>query len=227
MSDRKRVVLLHAYYYSMEPISRAFADVWPEAEIINMFDESLYADLTTDGVFPPGIDARVTSLFLHCELSGAEGIVFTGSSFGPVVERTRHAASVPVLKSDEAAAEYAVASAQSILVLSTARRALPVLLASVEAAAKQQQVERQITGMVVPGAKDAIERGDLVEHDRLIVEFTQAAGAFDAIIFGQVSMEPALTAIPPELAQRIITTPRAAAMKMRSLLSPSLVAETG
>lgn len=224
MVKPSRVFLLHAYFYSMKPISEAFADVWPEAETLNLLDESLYADVGEDGSIPASIESRLRQLFRHCELSGADGIVFTGSTFGAVVEATRASVGVPVLKADEAVAEYAVQMARNILIMCTARRALPVIRAGLEAVARKAGVDRTIAGVVVEGAKQAIDRGDIATHNGLILEQAKAAKDFDAIIFGQASMEPALASAAPDLARRIMTSPRASAMKMRTLLTaPSTI----
>lgn len=39
-----RIVLLHATPVAMAPIQSAFADRWPEAEIVNLLDDGLTID---------------------------------------------------------------------------------------------------------------------------------------------------------------------------------------
>ena len=88
-----------------------------------MLDESLYADVAHDGKLAPAIYARVANLFRHCEASGADGIVFSGSTFGPAVEEGRKGIKVPVLRIEEAMMDEAVARGGSILLVSTQKRA--------------------------------------------------------------------------------------------------------
>src|SRR3546814_3168507 len=50
------------------------------SEVFNLLDESIYADIGTDGAVPPPVAERIVNLLRHCEISGADGIVFTGRS---------------------------------------------------------------------------------------------------------------------------------------------------
>jgi Asp/Glu/hydantoin racemase len=218
VSARKRIILLHAYIHSMAPIEKSFQDAWPEAQTLNILDESLYADISEDGDIPPSIKPRLTNLFRHCELSGADGVLFTGSTFGPAVEEARRESAIPVLKSDEAVAERAVGMGERILLMCTARRSGAVVFANIEAAAQAASVQRRIDWMVVAGAKEAISRDDIAEHDRLIAEAAAAVKDFDVIIFGQFSMAAARERLPAELASRVLTSAESAALKMRNLV---------
>ncbi|HEY4162890.1 MAG TPA: aspartate/glutamate racemase family protein [Dongiaceae bacterium] len=202
----------------MAPIEKSFRTAWPEARTFNILDESLYADVGEDGDIPPSIMPRLTSLLRHCELSEADGVLFTGSTFGPAVEEARRQATIPVLKSDEAVAERAVGMGEKILLMCTAQRSAPVVLANIKAAAKAASVQRQIDWMVVPGAKEAISRGDISEHDRLIAEAAAGAKEFDVIVFGQFSMAAARDNLPAALAKRVLTSAESAALKMRSMV---------
>lgn len=220
MPDKKRIFLLHAYLPSMAPIARAFQEIWPEADVFNLLDESLYADITPEGNVPALVADRITNLLRHCALSGADGIVFTGSTFGPVIEKIRNAVAIPVLTSDEGAAEAAVQLGRSILILSTASRSLPVTRRSIDNAARHAGVKPVVTGQVVEGAKAALDAGDLAAHNSLIRTAINNTAEYDVVVFGQMSMEPALDGAAPEVVSRVITTPRASATKMRSLLAP-------
>lgn len=220
MPDQKRIFLLHAYFPSMAPVDRAFREIWPEAAVCNLLDESLYADISPDGDVPTAVVDRIASLLRHCELSGADGIVFTGSTFGPAIEKVRNAVSIPVLTSDEGAAEMAVQAGHSILILSTAARSMRVTRRSLDIAASRAGVQPAITEKLVEGAKAALDTGDLIGHNRLVRAAMENADGYDVVLLGQMSMEAALDCAGADLASRIITTPRAAARKMRSLLAP-------
>jgi hypothetical protein len=104
----KRVFLVHPTPLAMAPIDEAFKTLWPQAQTINVLDESLYTDIPQDGTLAPAIYDRVASLLRHCELSGADGILFSGSTFGPAVDKARIGMRVPVLRAEEAMMEQAV-----------------------------------------------------------------------------------------------------------------------
>jgi len=204
----------------MAPIDEAFKTLWPQAQTINVLDESLYADIPQDGTLVPAIYDRVASLLRHCELSGADGILFSGSTFGPAVDRARIGMRVPVLRAEEAMMEQAVTLGERILLVCTAKRAMPVVRGTLDAAIKRAGVTRAISELWVKGARDAITSGDVAAHDKLIAEQVIAAGDFDVIIFGQISMVPAQVPLPPEIARRIVIGPHATVTRMRALIDP-------
>jgi len=214
----KRVFLVHPTPLAMAPIDEAFKTLWPQAQTINVLDESLYNDIPQDGTLAPAIYDRVTSLLRHCELSGADGNLFSGSTFGPAVDKARIGMRVPVLRAEEAMMEQAVTLGDRILLVCTAKRAMPVVRSTLDAAVKRSSVTRQITELWVEGARDAITSGDETTHDKLIAEQVMAAGDFDVIIFGQISMVPSRTPLPPDIARRIVTGPEATVARMRALI---------
>jgi Asp/Glu/hydantoin racemase len=214
----KRIFLVHPTMLAMPPIDQAFKTKWPQAQTINLVDESLYADLPQDGTLAPAVYDRLASLFRHCELSGADGIVFTGSTFGPAVETTRTSVGVPVLKADEAMMDLAVERGERILLVGTAKRSIPVVRASLDEAAARAGRAPQVTELWVAGSRDAIIGGDVDKHDRLIAGQVEAAGDFDVIVLGQISMVSALARFAPEVARRTLTSPDAAVERMRALV---------
>lgn len=215
---RKRIVLVHAYLHSMAPIDQTFKAAWPEAETLNLLDETLYADVGDDGKLTESLYRRVDGLLRHCESSGADGIVFTGSTFGPAVERARKSLTIPVLKADEAMAELAVARGQRILLACTQKRAMAIVRPSLDAAAAHSGLAPRISELWVEGAKAAMTAGRLETHDRLIAEQVEAAGDFDVIVLGQISMAGARAYLPPDLDRRVLTSSDAAVARMRALL---------
>ena len=150
-------------------------------------------------------------------LSSADGIVFSGSTFGPAVEEARKGVKVPVLRIEEAMMDEAAARGGSILIVCTQKRAQPVVRGTLEAAAKQAGKPLKITELWVAGARDALNKGDNDTHDRLIAEQSAAAGDFDQIIFGMMSMAPAKAKMPPALAPKVLTSGEAAVARMRKL----------
>jgi Asp/Glu/hydantoin racemase len=214
----KRVFLVHPTPLAMAPIDEAFKTLWPQAQTINVLDESLYADIPQDGTLAPAIYDRVASLLHHCALSGADGILFSGSTFGPAVDKARAGMRVPVLRAEEAMMEQAVTLGERMLLVCTAKRAMPVVRGTLDAAVKRAGVTRAITELWVKGARDAITSGDVTTHDRLIAEQVMAAGDFDVIIFGQISMVPAQVPLPPEITRRIVIGPQATVVRMRALI---------
>ena len=100
-----RIALIHALSHSVAPINDAFARDWPEARRMNLLDDSLSADLARNG--SKGLDGamheRFQRLAQYAVDTGAQGILFTCSAFGPCIEAVaRRHADIPVLKPNEA-----------------------------------------------------------------------------------------------------------------------------
>lgn len=219
----KRVFLVHPYFPTMAPIDAAFKQGWPQAQIVNLLDESLYADVPPDGTLAPWLYQRVATLLRHCEASGAAGIVFTGTTFGPAIEAVRPHIGVPLLRAEEAMAEQAAAMDRPMLLVCSAKRAMPVIRGSLEAAAARQGRTPQVSELWVAGAKDAITQGGMAAHDRLIAREIEAAGHSGTIVIGQISMVGACAYLPAAIAPRVVTSLNAAVARMRALVERALV----
>jgi Asp/Glu/Hydantoin racemase len=214
----KRVFLVHPTPLALPPVDEAFKALWPEAQVLNLLDESLYADVGANGELTPSLYARVANLFRHCEASGADGIVFSGSTFGPAVEQGRKGIKVPVLRIEEAMMDEAVARGGAILVVSTQKRAMPVVRGTLDASVKRAGVTPVIKDIWVAGARDALNAGDTDTHDRLIAEQAAAAGEFNTVVLSMISMAPARAKMPPALAQKTLTSGETTVARMRQLL---------
>ncbi|HZF82350.1 MAG TPA: arylsulfatase, partial [Burkholderiaceae bacterium] len=99
-----RIALIHALAHSVAPINEAFERDWPEAQRMNLLDDSLSADLAASG---RGLDAAMHERFMrlgqYAVDTDADGILFTCSAFGPCIEAVaRVHAPMPVLKPNEA-----------------------------------------------------------------------------------------------------------------------------
>ena len=78
-----RIALIHALQHSLPPIAASFAKLWPEAELMNLLDDSLSADLAREGGLTRGMTERFLKLGRYATGSGADAILFTCSAFGP------------------------------------------------------------------------------------------------------------------------------------------------
>src|SRR5918997_287660 len=109
-----RIALIHALRHSPPPIEAAFARLWPEARLMNLLDDSLSADLAREGRLTPAMTERFLALARYAAGTGAEGILFTCSAFGPSIEAVAaERAPMPVLKPNEAMVEEACAAARA------------------------------------------------------------------------------------------------------------------
>jgi len=214
----KRIILVHPYAPTMAPIIEAFARLWPQAQVLNLLDESLYADVGADGVLAADVFGRIAALLRHACASRADGVIFTGATFSPAVEAARASLALPVLKADEAMCEEIAACRGRVAILCTAQRALPIIRAGVEAAARGSS-RPEIEEIWVEGAKDALVAGDGARHDRLIAAAMEQLDVCDMLALGQISMAPARDLLTPERAARVLASSDASVHMMRKLLA--------
>ena len=104
-----RLALIHALVHSPGPINAVLAREWPQAERMNLLDDSLSADLARLGTLDTRMTQRFIALADYAVETGAHAILFTCSAFGPCIDavKRRHAG-IPVLKPNEAMIDEAV-----------------------------------------------------------------------------------------------------------------------
>ena len=84
---RPRIVLIHATPVAIEPIRQAMVDHWPEAEAVNLLDDSLTPDRAATREMTDALSSRFVQLAHYGLAIGAQGILVTCSAFGPAIER--------------------------------------------------------------------------------------------------------------------------------------------
>jgi Asp/Glu/hydantoin racemase len=208
-----RIALIHALKHSIAPIEDAFARLWPAARLANLLDDSLSADLARDGMLTPAMTERFLTLARYAKASGADGILFTCSAFGPCIEAVARAERpIPVLKPNEAMIEQAVAKGGRIGLLST----FPPTLASMP---REFPDSVKVVPKLADGALSALNRGDASKHDRLIADAARALRDCDAIALAQFSMAGAAPLVAEATGRPVLTTPDSAVEKLREMLS--------
>src|SRR4029077_19573900 len=207
-----RITLVHALKHSIVPVEAAFAKLWPQARLMNLLDDSLSADLAREGRLSEAMTERFLELGRYAAGTGADGILFTCSAFGPCTEAVaRPHAPMPVLKPNEAMIEQAVARGRKIGLLST----FPPTLASMP---REFPASIVIVPKLAEGAMAALDRGDRAEHDRLVVEASKGLRDCDLIALAQYSMAPPAAQVTQASGRPVVTTPDSAVLKLKELL---------
>lgn len=211
-----RIALIHALSHSVDPINQALAHDWPQATRMNLLDDSLSADLAASG---RGLDAamhqRFHDLAEYAVGTGAQGILFTCSAFGPCIEAVaRRHAGLPVLKPNEAMVADAATAAGPVGLIATFGPTLASMPPEFPASV------RLLTALA-EGALDALNRGDTARHDELIVAQArklQAAGC-KTIALAQFSMARAREACEQATGLPVLTTVHSAVSALKRRLA--------
>ena len=203
-----------------DTVGEAFAELWPEAEIINLLDESLYADFAgkeiTDETY-----RRIALLLQYSQDSGAQGIVFTGSVFGRPVEAGREMLSVPVLTCHEAMIEEAFKCGSRLAILTTAAGSLRCLADDIERYAQANGLSYTITDHIEDAARPVILAGDIERHDEMVADAAAKMTDCDCLMLGQFTMAPAAKKIADVPGRPVLTAPHTAVAKLKRLLGGS------
>lgn len=213
-----RIALIHALIHSIDPINAAFDQLWPDCARMNLLDDSLSADLAAN---PGGLDDAMTRRFLalseYAIGTGAHGILFTCSAFGPCIDAVKRAwPDLPVLKPNEAMIDEAVTLARAggrrIAVLAT----FAPTLASMP---PEFPPDIEVVPVHVADAMDALNARNVELHDRLIAAAAGSVRDVDAIALAQFSMARAARAANAATALPILTTPASAVRALQKRLA--------
>jgi len=211
-----RIALIHALAHSVEPINTALARDWPQATRMNLLDDSLSADLARSG---QGLDAsmheRFERLAQYALDSGANGILFTCSAFGPCIDAVaRRHPEIPVLKPNEAMVAEAAVGAGTLGLIATFEPTLRSMSAEFP-----DHVALDLA--LAAGALEALNAGDGARHDELIA--AQAARLRERgctrIALAQFSMARARGACEAASGLPVLTSVDSAVRRLHTRLS--------
>ncbi|GGY98087.1 aspartate/glutamate racemase family protein [Streptomyces poonensis] len=215
------VAMIHAVPAAARTAQEAFAHEFPQATVWNVLDDRLLDDARAVGGLSDALRRRMLRLIGHVIEGGAQAVLLTCSSYGEVVDTARTLWDVPVLKSDEAMFQAALAGpfARVAVVASTAP-AVPAAVAQLEALAPAVRAGRPVD-IVTALSESAAGPADAEETARHLADALQAAGAgdADAVLLAQYSLTPARAALSALLGVPVLDGAGAAARELRGLLT--------
>jgi hypothetical protein len=214
-----RVALIHATALAIEPINTAFARHWPQAQRMNLLDDSLSVDRARDGVLTDAMTLRFVDLGLYAVSTGCSGILFTCSAFGPAIEAAGNASCVPTLKPNEAMFEQALALANGrtlkLGLIATFQASLPSMSEELQAMAADRGIGIDLRTVFVPQAMDDLAQGRAEDHHRRIAQAARQLADCDAVMLAQFSMASAQAATQSELKCPVLSSPDCAVLALQ------------
>jgi aspartate/glutamate racemase len=214
----KRIVLIHAVTPAMQPIEEAFARLWPEADRVNILDDSLPRDRGAAAALGPNILERFAALGDYTRQVKADGVLFTCSAFGEAIEAVARASAVPVLKPNEAMFEAALDQGQRIGMLATFQPSVASMEQEFHALAAARGAKANIRTICVPEAMTALNSGDVATHNALLAEAAPRLAGCDAILLAQFSTSRAEPAVAARVSVPVLTSPSSAVRKLKAAL---------
>lgn len=220
MSTKPRIVLLHATPVAMEPIRSSMQRLWPEAEPVNLLDDALTTDRSTEGpVLSEDLCARFVNLGKYAASLGGDGILITCSAFGPAIDQLKEELSIPVLKPNEAMFREAIASGNKIGMLATFAPAVSTMTEEFAQFVAEDSSSATLETLVVKDAIELLRNGDPETHNRLVAEQAHHFGNHDAIMLAHFSTSRALDLVRTKVSIPVLSAPDAAVSCMRQLVT--------
>jgi Asp/Glu/hydantoin racemase len=183
------IALIHNSSIIIDVVDKVFERVYPEAERINIMDESLLRDIKEKG----GIDhlgtRRVCRYAMCAQDLGADAVLMTCSSLCEAAFTSRPMVNIPVFAINEPMAAEAVATGERIVVMGTLQSVLEPTARLVKSKAVEAEKEVSVEEALCTEAFSALLGGDPERHDELLIgEVERAANRGEVIVFAQGSM---------------------------------------
>jgi aspartate/glutamate racemase len=218
---RPRIALIHATPVAIEPIKEALETAWPEADPVNILEDSLSRDLAAAGELTAELTERFVDLARYARKIGANGILYTCSAFGPAIEKAASFLDVPVLKPNEAMFEAAIRCGGRTAMIATFAPAQASMEAEFREEAERLSPNATITTYLVEPAMAALRAGDAETHNRLVAEKARELSDYDALVLAHFSTSRAATAVRSVTSIPVLTSPDAAVAKLKRLVAPA------
>lgn len=189
MSFRK-MAMIHTGCVTVAPLKKLVHEKYPEAEIMNIVDDSLLNDTIEAGFMPIEVVQRMTQYALIAQNAGAEVILNTCSSVGEAVDIIAPMIKVPYVKIDQPMAAEAVKCGKRIALIATVSSTVAPSKRLLERNAANQGREVIVTPYLVDGALKVLsETGNQELHNQMVIDTVRkAAKENDVLVFAQGSM---------------------------------------
>jgi hypothetical protein len=212
-----RIALIHAVTVAVDPIKDAFAELWPDATLVNILDDSLSPDRARDTELTAAMSARIGALGDYAVSTGCHGILYTCSAFGEAIAAVARRASVPVLKPNEAMFEDALSRGDRIGMLATFGPSVAGMEAEFAEQARAAGKAASIKTVLVDSAMTALKGGDADAHNRLLADAMPQLGDVDAIMLAHFSTSRARAAVSARTSKQVLTSPHSAVRAIRRM----------
>jgi len=214
-----RVALLSSTRAVFSPMEVAFQEVFPQAQIIHLLDETLIEDFRRDGGLSPHSRRKALHMAVTSQDAGVDGILVTCSTLSPAVDDFRPFVTIPAVKIDEPVVEWVVQSAGSIGLLATAETVLKSVEPLVQDKARQLGREIYIQRFIKGDLWPLLLKDPSAFYRAVGEAATQAAKVCQAVIITQVSMAPGWEYVEAGVRDKVYASPVYAVRAIRRILS--------
>ncbi|MGG3468186.1 aspartate/glutamate racemase family protein [Neobacillus pocheonensis] len=205
---KKKLAIIHTTPVTIEPLKDLAARMIGDCEIINLVDDSILPQLGQNGGNIQEIADRWESYAKVAEQLGADCILNACSSIGELVTYTQPKVSTPIVRIDEAMAEYAVNKAEKIGVAATLETTLKPTLKLLKQKAAQKNKNIEFEPILVASAYQKLIANDKEGHDLdLATALMDLAEKVEIVVLAQASMARVVASFTTEEQKRFVTSP--------------------
>ncbi|MDQ0972567.1 Asp/Glu/hydantoin racemase [Neobacillus niacini] len=204
----KKLAIIHTTPVTIEPLKELAKNIVGECEIINLVDDSILPQLEKNGGDIEDVAERWGSYAKVAEQLGAECILNACSSIGELVRITQPKISTPIVRIDDAMAEYAVNASTKIGVAATLETTLKPTLELLKQKAAEKQKTVEFEPILVASAYQKLLANDKEGHDAdLAVALCDLAKKVDIVVLAQASMARVVSTFAPDEQKQFVTSP--------------------
>ncbi len=214
-----RIALIHAVQVAMAPVHKAFARHWPQAELINILDETLGLERAQSNELTPAMYQRIFQLAAHAQSHGADAVLFTCSAFGSAIEAANRELRIPVLKPNEGMFLQALEQGRQVGMVGSFAPAMLGMEQEFRELASALEKDAFIRSSCSSEARTALKQGDLAGHNQLMAEQARQLADCDLLMLAHFSSAPAADLVAREMNKPVLTSPDSAVLQLKRLLS--------
>jgi len=213
-----RVTMIHAIAESIPPVRQAFSEVFPEAEVINVLDETLLLDFRVQ--LTPELRQRMSALIGYCRDNQTNAIGLACSVYAPIVDSEKDLIDVPLVSSYGPVMADAVATGKRVGLIAS-------VAATMRDAEYYLKLAAQEAGIAVEPklclAQDLITvmraEGQAGLERRLEEETLKLAPEVDVVVLTQFSFAAALAHLEKVSPIPVLSAPHSSARKLKAMIS--------
>ncbi|NWF56681.1 MAG: aspartate/glutamate racemase family protein [Syntrophaceae bacterium] len=214
----KQVALVSSTRAVFGPMEAAFREVFPEAQIFHILDETLIEDFRREAGLSPDSRQKALRMALTAQEAGVDGILVTCSTLSPAVDDLRPFLKIPIVKIDEPVIEEVVQKADTVGLLATAETVLKSVEPLVMKKAKDLGRKISISRFTKSDVWPLLQKDPEAFYRAIAGAASEAAHKCGAVILTQVSIAPGRDYVEEKLRNKIYASPTYAVQVLRKIL---------
>jgi aspartate/glutamate racemase len=214
------LAIIHTTPATIDLLKGLAAEVLPGYDVMNLVDDSILPQLARNGGNVGEVEGRLLQYARIASDTGADVILEACSSVGEVVSKMAETVSIPVVRIDDAMAEAAIQRGHCIGVAATLPTTLNPTKRLLEAKAQAAGKSIELQTALADSAYQKLMAGDRDGHDADLAEvLIKLAQDVDVVVLAQASMARVIPALPDELQDKFLTSPRLGMERVKTVVS--------